>query len=135
LGLKPLPSGDSVQRYGKLSSRRHTIYDIKYNLVWVTKYRYRVLAGDIGLRLRDLVRQVCMAREVNIIKGHVSADHVHLFVSAPPNISVSKLVQYIKGNSSHRLQMEFDVLRKRYRGQHIWARATASPTSQTRPAR
>jgi putative transposase len=72
----------------------HTVYDIKYHLVWVTKYRYRVLTGDIGLRVRDLIRQVCMSHEVEIIKGHVASDHVHLFVSAPPSLAVSKLVQY-----------------------------------------
>ena len=100
----------------------HTVYDIKYHLVWVTKYRYRVLAGDVGIRARDLIRQVCQSREVEIIKGHISGDHVHLFVSVPPSLSVSKLVQYVKGNSSHRMQMEFPALRKRYWGQHIWAR-------------
>lgn len=100
----------------------HTVYDIKYHIVWVTKYRYKVLTGDVGLRVRELVRQVCMAQEVTILKGHVSSDHVHIFVSVPPSLSASKLVQYIKGNSSHRLQMEFATLRKRYWGQHIWAR-------------
>ena len=100
----------------------HTVYDIKYHLVWVTKYRYQVLKGDVGIRVRDIIRQVCQAREVEIIKWHVASDHVHVFVSVPPSLSVSKLVQYIKGNSSHRMQMEFPALRKRYWGQHIGAR-------------
>ena len=99
----------------------HTVYDIKYHLVLVTKYRYQVLQGEVALRARDLIRQICMAKEITIIKGHVSRDHVHIFVSAPPRMSVSNLVQYVKGKSSRILQQEFSQLRKRYWGQHLWA--------------
>jgi len=63
----------------------HTVFDIKYHLVWVTKYRYSILVGDIGHRVRDLIRQICMTRDMTIIKGHVSPDHVHLLLSCPPN--------------------------------------------------
>ena len=100
----------------------HTIYDIKMHLVWVTKYRHKVLRGEIGLRMRDLVRQVCASREIKILKGHVGADHVHLMVSMPPSLSVSRAVQYLKGRSSHKLLSEFGTLRKRYCRQHRWAR-------------
>ena len=97
----------------------HTVYDLKYHLVWVTKYRYKVLSGDLAVRARDLIRQVCMAREIKILKGHVSRDHVHLMVSSPQQLSVSSLAQYVKGRSSHVLQREFAELRKRYWGQHL----------------
>ena len=100
----------------------HTVHDLKYHLVWVTKYRYKVLQGEIAVRARDLIRQICMAREITIIKGHVNRDHVHLFVSAPPSLAVSKMMQYIKGKSSHMLQQEYPTLKKRYWGQHLWAR-------------
>lgn len=100
----------------------HTVHDLKYHFVWVTKYRYKVLQGEIGVRARDIIREVCMANEIIIIKGHVSADHIHLYVSAPPRLSVSKMMQYIKGKTSRRLQQEYPSLRKRYWGQHLWAR-------------
>ena len=100
----------------------HTVYDIQYHLVWVTKYRYRILVGEIGTRVRDLIRQICMTRDIAILKGHVGADHVHLLVSAPPQIAVSKLVQSLKGKSSRLLQQEYPSLRKRYWGRHLWAR-------------
>lgn len=58
---------------------------MEYNFVWVTKYRYQVLIGDFALRLRELVRQTCEAFEIQTIRGIVSKDHVHIFVSAPPN--------------------------------------------------
>ena len=100
----------------------HTIYDIKYHIVWITKYRKPVLSGVIAERCRELIRQVSKANEVEIIKGHISKDHVHLFVSVPPRISVSKLLQLLKGVSSRKLLMEDKNLQKQYWGQHIWAR-------------
>ena len=109
----------------------HTIYDIKYHLVWVTKYRYQVLRGELAVRMRDVIRQICMAKEIRIVKGHVSTDHIHLFVSAPPRMSVSQLVQYIKGKSSRQMQQEYPELRKRYWGQHIWARGYFCASSGT----
>ena len=100
----------------------HSLHDLKYHLVWITKYRFPVLKGDVALRCRDLIREICQAREVRIVRGAVSADHLHLLVSAPPQIAPSKLVQYLKGRSSRKLQEEFPSLRKRYWGQHLWAR-------------
>ena len=87
-----------------------------------TKYRYRVLTKDIGIRTRELIGEVCSANYVDIVSGSLSPDHVHLLLSIPPNIAVSKLIQYIKGKSSRKLLQEFDSLRKRYWGQHLWAR-------------
>ena len=100
----------------------HTVYDIQYHFVWVTKYRYQVMKGDVALRLRELIRQVCEARGITILSGHVSKDHVHVHVSCPPELSPSKIAQYVKGRSSRLIQQEFPHLRKRYWGQHLWAR-------------
>ena len=100
----------------------HTIFDCKYHIVWVTKYRFGILKGEPGLRVRELTREVCLKHNVQILKGHVSSDHVHLHVSVPPSVSISKLVQFIKGKSSHKLLSEYATLKKRYWGQHIWAR-------------
>ena len=109
----------------------HTVYDLKYHLVWVTKYRYQVLHGELATRARDVIREVCMAKEITIIRGHVSRDHVHLFVSCPPRMSVSQMAQYIKGKSSRVLQQEFQSLRKRYWGKHLWARGYFCASSGT----
>ena len=100
----------------------HSVYDLKYHLVWITKYRKPVLQGQIALRVRELIRQTCATMEVYIVSGHVSADHVHLLVSVPPNIAVSALVQRLKGRSSRRLLEEFGELSRQYWGQHLWAR-------------
>ena len=113
------------------SKGSHTLYDIKYHIVWVTKYRYQVLRGGIALRPRDLIRKICVSRDMTIIKGHVGVDHIHLMLSIPPSISVSKALQYIKGKSSHFLQQEYPTLRKRYWGRHLWARGYFCASSGT----
>ena len=100
----------------------HTIFDIRYHLVWITKYRYKVLTGDIAIRVRDTIREICREHDVEILKGHVSKDHVHVYLSGTPDLPVSKLAQYLKGKTSRRIQMEFPVMKKRYWGKHIWAR-------------
>ena len=100
----------------------HTIYDIQYHFVWVTKYRYHILKGDVALRAREIIRQICEARNITILSGHVSKDHIHVHVSCPPELSPSKIVQYIKGRSSRLIQQEFSHIHKRYWGQHFWAR-------------
>jgi REP-associated tyrosine transposase len=100
----------------------HAVFDLKYHLVWITKYRYKVLRGRVAERTRDLIRQSCEAREVVIMRGAVSPDHIHMLVSGPAHLAASKMVQFIKGRSSRRLQEEFPEVRKKYWGQHMWAR-------------
>src|SRR5580692_3509820 len=100
----------------------HTIWDCKYDLVWVTKYRYPILVGDIGDRTRELLREIGRAHEMTIYAGAINRDHVHMLVSIPPQLSVSRAVQYLKGKSSHKLLPEYQALRKRYWDQHLWSR-------------
>ncbi len=100
----------------------HAVYDIKYHFVWITKYRYKVLKGQVAMRARDLLKQGCEAKGLTIIKGRVGPDHVHMLLSCPTNLSPSQIMQYLKGRSSHLLQEEFPGIKKRYWGQHMWAR-------------
>lgn len=100
----------------------HTVQDIKYHIVWITKYRYKILVGKIARRARELLIQGCKARKVTIIEGSIGKEHVHMLIAAPTNIAPSKLVQYLKGRSSKLLQEEFPELSKKYWGQHLWAR-------------
>ncbi len=99
----------------------HSKYDLKVHLIWVTKYRYKVLVGTVTARIRDLIRQTCDALDVQIIRGHVGVDHVHLYVSYPPQLAVTELVKSIKGRASRRIQEEFPQLGKQYWGKHFWA--------------
>ncbi len=100
----------------------HTIWDCKYHLVWVTKYRYPILVGDVGQRARELLRDIARSNEMTIHAGAVNRDHVHMLISIPPQLPVSRALQFLKGKSSHKLLSEYQALRNRYRGQHLWAR-------------
>ena len=91
-------------------------------LIWVPKYRKRVLTGAVAERLRDVLRQISMEHEVHIISGKVSSDHVHMFLSYRPQLALSKLVQYLKAGSSRIMLQEFPRLRKQFWGRHLWAR-------------
>ena len=106
----------------------HTVHDIKYHFVWKTKYSYGVLNGTIALRARQIIREICEGRGLTIVSGNIRANHVHLLVSCPTDMVPSKIVQYLKGESSYRLQREFRELQKRYWGQHLWARGYCCAT-------
>jgi putative transposase len=97
--------------------------------VFVTKYRYKVLKGDVALKVRELVRQTCEAFEIEILKGVVSQDHVHILVSAPPNLAPSEIMRRVKGRSATKLFETFPALRKRYWGRHFLARGYFCVTS------
>ncbi len=108
-----------MPRYNSYST--HTAHELTVHLVCTTKYRYPVLTGDIAKRLRDLIRQICDANDVRIIKGVVAKDHVHLHVSRPPSLSESDLMRRIKGRTGRKLLLEFTELKRRYWGGHFWA--------------
>ena len=115
-----------MQNYRKTS---HTTYDCKYHIVWITKYRKKILTGEVSKRTRDILRGICKENDVEIIKGHISIDHVHLFVSVPPHLAISKLLQYLKGKSSRKLLQENKMLSKQFWGRHLWARGYFVATS------
>ena len=96
-----------MENYRKSS---HCTYDIKYHLVWITKYRKPVITGQIALRTRELIRILYQSNEVEILAGHVGSDHIHLLVSVPPHLSASKL------------QMEYKELNKQFWELLLWAR-------------
>jgi len=97
--------------------------------VWVTKYRYKVLQGPMRERIREIIRQTCDEMGVHIVRGVLARDHVHMFLSIPLRLSLSQVMQRIKGRSSRRIPMKFPELRKRYRGRRFWARGYFSTTS------
>jgi len=109
----------------------HTVYDIKYHIVWITKYRKPILNTKRAMRVRELIREICLAHSVDILKGHVSKDHIHLLVSVPPQLSVSALTQYLKGKTSRKLLQEDKQLSKIFWGQHLWARGYFAVSSGT----
>ncbi|MCB9032974.1 MAG: IS200/IS605 family transposase [Chitinophagales bacterium] len=99
----------------------HSISRLTVHIVWATKYRYAVLEGDIKVRCRSLLMQICEAEDIVILKGVVSKDHIHMHIEYRPSQSISSMVKLLKGRSSRKLQIEFPELKKRYWGRHFWA--------------
>ena len=100
----------------------HTTFSIHLHIVWITKYRHKVLRGEVAQRVRALVRAECQKAGVDILQGHISPDHVHVMIAIPPQVTISRLIQRMQGKSAYRLLAEFPHLRKRLWGRHVWAR-------------
>ena len=107
----------------------HTKHDLKVHLVWVPKYRKKVLSGAVAVRVRDLLRQIAMEHELEIISGKVAGDHIHVFIGYRPTQQISQMVQWLKGISSRMLPQEFPHLRKQFWGRHVWARGYLAVSS------
>ena len=90
----------------RYSKSAHTRFYHRFHVVWVTKYRYKVLQGPMRERIREIIIQTCHEMGVHIVKGVLGRDHVHMFLSIPPKRSLSDVMQRIKGRSSRRIQMK-----------------------------
>ena len=111
------------------SRSSHTTYHNRYHLVWITKYRYKVLQKDIKLSVRELTRKICQTLGVKVISGVLSSNHVHMFVEIPPKLSVSEFMRRVKGATSRKIQSEYPALRARYWGKRFWGRGYFCTTS------
>ena len=107
----------------------HKKTDLKVHLIWIPKYRKRVLTGQVAIRARDVLRQIAMEHDIDIITGKVASDHVHMFIAYRPVQDISKIVQWLKGISSRILLMEFSHLQKQFWGKHLWARGYLAVSS------
>ena len=103
-------------------SLSHTLWECKYHVVWIPKYRrrkiYEQLRQYLGLTFRDLATQ----RESKVLEGHLRSDHVHMLISIPPKYAVAQVVGFIKGKSAIHIARNFMGHRKNFTGQHFWAR-------------
>jgi len=107
----------------------HSKTDLKVHIIWIPKYRKRVLIGEVAHRARDVLRQIAMEHELDIITGKVASDHIHMFIAYRPTHNISKIVQWLKGTSSRILLSEFAHLRKQFWGRHLWARGYCAISS------
>ena len=100
----------------------HTVYRLHYHFVFITKYRKPALRGEVGLRLRELIREVCRTMDIEIVRGHVRPDHVHLMLSVPPKWAPSVVMKRVKGKASHHLLRDFRHMHREFWGRHVFAR-------------
>ncbi len=98
----------------------HSVSRLTAHIVWSTKYRYSVLEGDIQIRCRTILVQICESEDVIILKGVVSKDHIHMHIEYRPSLSLSYLIKKLKGRSSRKLQIEYPILKQKYWGRHFW---------------
>ena len=115
-----MPIFDDMGKYRKLS---HVVYKCDYHIVWVPKYRLRILKGDVRELLESDIRMLCEWKGCSVEELNVQADHVHLLVSVPPKVSISKLMGTLKGKLAIKLFKSYPNLKKKpYWGNHFWAR-------------
>ena len=103
------------------TSLSHVRWDCKYHVVIVPKYRKKVLYGRIRKRVGEVIRDLCRQRGVELLEGHLMADHVHMCLQIPPKFSVAFVIGFLKGKSAVRIHRTV-LDRKRVTGLHFWAR-------------
>jgi putative transposase len=103
-------------------SLSHTLWECKYHLVWIPKYRRKVLYGDIRKHVGGFLRELAIQRESNILEGHLMKDHLHMVISIPPKYSVAQVVGFMKGKSAIQIARTFGGRKQNFTGQHFWAR-------------
>ena len=108
-----------MSNYRSLS---HTKWECKYHVVFIPKYRKKVIYGEIRRYLGDVLRRLAEQRESRIEEGHLMADHVHMMISIPPKYSVAQVIGYLKGKSAIHIAREFAGRKRNFVGQHFWAR-------------
>ena len=106
-------------KYGSLN---HTKWECKYHVVFIPKYRRKVIYGEIRRHLGEALRRLAEQRESRIEEGHLMVDHVHMMISIPPKYSVAQVIGYIKGKSAIHIAREFAGRKRNFVGQHFWAR-------------
>ena len=100
----------------------HVVWDCKYHIVLVPKYRYNVFDRAVKVAVRDEIKKLCVWMKVELIEGHVCEDHIHVCLAIPPKLSISDVIGTIKGKSAIRMFNKFPHLKKRYWGSHFWSR-------------
>ena len=100
----------------------HTKWDCKYHVVWIPKYRRKMLYGELRKNLGEVLHELARQKESKIEEGHLQEDHIHMLISIPPKYSVAQVVGYMKGKSAIKIFDRHIQLKKRYWGRHFWAK-------------
>jgi putative transposase len=103
-------------------SLSHSVWDCKYHVVFIPKYRKKTLYGELRRRLGEVFRTLAKQKECQVVEGHLLPDHVHMLISIPPKHSVAQVIGYIKGKSAIHIARTFFDNKRNFVGQHFWAR-------------
>ena len=110
------------------NSLNHTRWECKYNIVFIPKYRKKVLFGEIRRELGEVFHRLARQKESLIEEGHLMGDHVHMMISIPPKYAVAQVIGYIKGKSAIQIARNYSGRKRNYVGQHFWARGYFAST-------
>jgi putative transposase len=103
-------------------SLSHTVWDCKYHVVWIPKYRKKAVYGELRKELGEMFRELALQKERKILEGHLQADHMHMLIAIPPKYFVAQVVGFIKGKSAIHIARTFMNRRKNFTGENFWAR-------------
>ena len=106
----------------KYKTLQHTEWECKYHVIFIPKYRRKVLYGELRRHLGEVFRRLARQKESEIEAGHMMVDHVHMMISIPPKYSVAQVIGFIKGKSAIHIARHFGERRRNFVGQHFWAR-------------
>ena len=101
---------------------KHSTWECKYHIVFIPKYRKKVLYGQVRRELGTVLRELVKQKESEVIEGHLMVDHVHMLMSIPPKYSVAQVMGFVKGKSAIHVARVYAGRRKSFIGQHFWAR-------------
>ncbi len=105
-----------------VESLNHSVWDCKYHVVFIPKYRRKTLYGELRRYLGDVFRKLATQKESRIEEGHLLADHVHMLIAIPPKYAVSQVIGFIKGKSAIHLARVYSERKRNFVGEHLWAR-------------
>ena len=104
------------------NSLSHTKWECKYHIVWIPKYRLKVIYGDLRKEIGQILRKLCEYKGVEIVEASACRDHIHICLSIPPKYSVSEIVGYLKGKSAIMIFEKYSKMRQNFKGNSFWAR-------------
>jgi len=107
-----------------MSSNRlaHTVWECKYHVVWVPKYRRKVIYGKLRKEVGHILRKLCEYKGIEIIEAKACVDHIHMCLAIPPKYSVANIIGYLKGKSTMIIFEQFSRLKSNFKGNSFWAR-------------
>ncbi len=111
-----------------MDSLCHSVWDCKYHIVWIPKYRRKALYGQIRKRLGEVFHELARQRESTILEGHLASDHVHMYLSIPPKYAVAQVIGFNKGKSAIHIARTFGGRARNLTGEHFWARGYFAST-------
>ena len=105
-----------------VQSLSHTAWECKYHVVWIPKYRKKLLYGKLRKHLGTFLKDLARQKDSEILEGHLMADHIHILISIPPKHAISTVIGFMKGKSAIHIARTYVGQRKNFTGQNFWAR-------------